>query len=31
LGWQARIILDPIAGRRAQAGFGGSNGGLVGW
>jgi hypothetical protein len=30
LGWQARIILDPIAGRRAEAGFGGSNGGVVG-
>ena len=29
-GWQARIILDPVAGRRAEAGFGGSNGSLVG-
>jgi hypothetical protein len=30
LGWQARIILDPVAGRRAEAGFGGSNGSVVG-
>ena len=29
-GWQARIILDPVAGRRAEAGFGGSNGSVVG-
>jgi hypothetical protein len=29
-GWQARIILDPVAGRRAEAGFGGGNGRLVG-
>ena len=30
LRWQARIILDPVAGRRAEAGFGGSNGSVVG-
>src|SRR5712691_13105618 len=30
LGWQARIILDPVAGRRAEAGFGGGNGNVVG-
>ena len=30
LGRQARIILDPIAGRRAEAGFGGSNGSVAG-
>src|SRR5438105_4833147 len=24
-GWQARVILDPVTGRRAEAGFGGSN------
>jgi hypothetical protein len=30
LGWQARIILDPVAGRRAEASFGGSNGSVVG-
>ena len=30
LGWQARIILDPVAGRRAEAGFGGGNGSVVG-
>jgi hypothetical protein len=30
LGWQARIILDPVAGRCADAGFGGSNGSVVG-
>ena len=30
LGWQARIILDPVAGRRAEAGFGGGNGSIVG-
>ena len=30
LGWQARIILDSVAGRRAKAGFGGSNGSVVG-
>jgi len=30
LGWQARIVLDPVAGRRAEAGFGGSNGSVVG-
>jgi hypothetical protein len=29
-GWQARIILDPVAGRCAEGGFGGSNGSLVG-
>jgi hypothetical protein len=29
-GWQARIILDPVAGRRAEAGFGGSSGCVVG-
>jgi hypothetical protein len=27
---EARIILDPVAGRRAEAGFGGSNGSVVG-
>ena len=27
---QARIILDPVAGRRAEAGLGGGNGGVVG-
>src|SRR5215470_5687288 len=30
LGWQARIILDPVTGRRAEAGFGGSNDSVVG-
>ena len=30
LGWQTRIILDPVAGRRAEAGFGGSKGSVVG-
>ena len=30
LGRQERIILDPVAGRRAEAGFGGSNGSVVG-
>lgn len=30
LGWQARIILDPVAGRRVEAGFGGGNGSVVG-
>ena len=30
LGWQARIVLDPVAGRRAEAGFGGGNGSVVG-
>jgi hypothetical protein len=29
-GWRARIILDPVAGRCAEAGFGGSNGSVVG-
>src|SRR5829696_5439428 len=29
-GWQARIILDPLAGRRAESGLGGSNGSVVG-
>jgi len=29
-GWQARIILDPVAGRRAETGFGGSYGSVVG-
>src|SRR5258707_9654814 len=29
LGWQARIILDPVTGRRAEAGFG-SNRSVVG-
>ena len=29
-GWQARIILDPVAARRAEAGFGGSSGSVVG-
>jgi hypothetical protein len=27
---QARIILDPVAGRRAEAGFGGSSGCVAG-
>jgi hypothetical protein len=30
LGWQARIILDPVAGRCAEARFGGSDGNVVG-
>jgi len=30
LGWQARIILDPVAGRRAEAGLGGGDGSVVG-
>jgi hypothetical protein len=29
-GWQARIVLDPVAAHRAEAGFGGRNGRLVG-
>jgi hypothetical protein len=29
-GRQPRIILDPVAGGRAEAGFGGRNGGVVG-
>ena len=30
LGWQARIVLDPVAGRCAEACFGGSNRRVVG-
>ena len=30
LGWQTWIVLDPIAGRGAEAGLGGGNGGVVG-
>src|SRR5262249_40402702 len=29
LRWQARIILDPVASRGAEASFGGSNGSIV--
>jgi hypothetical protein len=29
-GWQVRIILDPVAGRRVETGFGGNNGSVVG-